>query len=344
MAVVDRFADAVDLALYHGLLNKPGRVRATPAATRIAELEAFLGSFDVDAALRDVDEFFRLPATPRPRLRARGMRHGAAVHDLTWASELSPFFAETREALRAERASATVHARAYRRGAGRPAVVLVHGYLGGDASSDARIWGVRAFLDAGLDVILLTLPGHGPRKGLRRFTPTWPGPHMRLTLEGHRRAVSDVRGAARWARSVGAPAVGVVGMSLGGYVTALTATAAKELDFVVPFVPLASVADFMRDGDQFPGSPAEKAEQHALFERANAITSPLARPPRVKAEGRAVLVGARDRITPSRQGARIAAHFEVPLTEFRGGHLVQIGRGPAFRDTFEAFRTAGVLP
>jgi pimeloyl-ACP methyl ester carboxylesterase len=65
-----------------------------------------------------------------------------------------------------------------------------------------------------------------------------------MTNEGFRQAVTDIRSLARWLRNRGAPHVGVMGMSLGGYTSALVATVMSqdEIDFVMPMIPLASIA------------------------------------------------------------------------------------------------------
>jgi dienelactone hydrolase len=154
--------------------------------------------------------------------------------------------------------------------------------------------------------------------------------------------VTDLRALVRYLRASGAPAVGVMGMSLGGYSSALLATV-ERLDFVVPFIPLASIADFARDGGRLLGTPAQQAEQHRLLERVHAVVSPLARPPRVPPAGRLVIAGEVDRITPPRHAERIAEHFEAPLETFGGAHLLQVGRETAFRRVARMLGGLGLL-
>src|SRR5262249_1396975 len=139
-------------------------------------------------------------------------------------------------------ANRTAHARLRLGPRPRPAVILIHGYLGGHYGMEERAWPV-AWLDRkGLDVALPILPFHAPRGDGR--APPLPSGDPRVTNEGFRQAAHDIRALAAWLRARGAPSVGVMGMSLGGYTTALLATLEPTLAFAVPMIPLASVADF----------------------------------------------------------------------------------------------------
>jgi pimeloyl-ACP methyl ester carboxylesterase len=142
--------------------------------------------------------------------------------------------------------------------------------------------------------------------------------------------VTDIRTLVRWLRARGAPHVGVMGMSLGGYTSALLSTVTDEIDFVMPMIPLASIADFAREQGSL-GQGEEADAQHAALERANWVVSPLARPLAVP-KTRALIVAAEfDRITPVAHASRLAKHFACEMLTIGGGHLVQLGRSDAFR-------------
>ncbi len=164
-----------------------------------------------------------------------------------------------------------------------------------------------------------------------RREPPFPGRDPALTVEGFRQAVADLRDFVRFLRrDRGHRAVGLVGMSLGGYTAALTATVEPELDFLVPVIPLACLADFAREQDNLPPG----AQRGSVFEEALRRTyrevSPLARPS-LMGPGRTLVVGARaDRITQVSHARRLAHHFSAPLHTWPGGHLLQWGRGEAF--------------
>lgn len=73
------------------------------------------------------------------------------------------------------------------------------------------------------------------------------------------------------------------------------------------------------------------------------MVSPLARPLLVPTERTVVLAAASDRITPLAHAERIGAHFGVPVTTFSGGHLLQVGRGDAFRAVGRMLEAAGIM-
>jgi predicted alpha/beta hydrolase family esterase len=133
--------------------------------------------------------------------------------------------------------------------------------------------------------------------------------------------------------------VGLFGMSLGGYTAALAATVEPELAFLVPLVPLASLADFAREQGSLSAPPAQARLEHELLERIYRPISPLSLPSRIASE-RALVIGARsDRVTPIAHARRLATHFSAPLIAFRGGHLLQIGRRESFERVYDLLRT-----
>src|SRR6185436_1257981 len=119
----------------------------------------------------------------------------------------------------------------------------------------------------------------------------FPGRDPRIGNEGFRQAVTELRSLGAWLRSRGHSHVGIVGMSLGGYAAALTATVEPGLDFVVPIVPLASLADFAFEQGNLSEAPEPRAHEHGLYERVYRIASPLDRPPVVPPERVLVLGG-----------------------------------------------------
>jgi len=269
---------------------------------------------------------------------------GGRVADVRWRSGYRPLADEAEVLARIEREedNTWAHARLYLHSRPRPTAILLHGYMGGPYPIEERAWPLRwMFERLGLDLALLVLPCHGPRKASRR--PLFPHGDPRVNLEAFRQAVHDVIALRRALMERGAPAVGVLGMSLGGYTTALALTADPELAFGAPFIPLASIADFAREGGSLLGSPEERAAQHAGIEAAHAPVSPLARP-LLGDPARVRVVGGRaDRITPLRHAERLADHFGAELSTFYGGHLVQLGRGDAFRDLARMLRDRGLL-
>jgi pimeloyl-ACP methyl ester carboxylesterase len=235
----------------------------------------------------------------------------------------------------------TAHARLYLGAEPRPAVILIHGYLAGQWAVEERAWPLGWLHRRGIDAALVVLPFHAVRARTDRMAPPpFPGSDPRFTIEGFRQAILDVRALMRFLLARGAPAVGAMGMSLGGYTTALLATVERDLDFAVPFIPLASLADFAREQGRL-GGPVEAAAQHRALEEVYELVSPFARPSRVAA-GRALVVASEhDAITPIAHAERLARHLGAGLVRMPGSHLVQIGRADAFRAIGRMLRDIG---
>ena len=108
-----------------------------------------------------------------------------------------------------------------------------------------------------------------------------------------------------------------MGMSLGGYTTALWASIAGPddvggVDFAVAMIPAVSLARLMwRHGEDSPQRRrAIKAGiTEDLLVDAFAVHAPLTRAPRVPRERLFVIAGRGDRITPPEQAEALAAHW-----------------------------------
>lgn len=295
---------------------------------RVQALHAIAERFEA----LDASAFFPAPRAVEPLARARGRQGGLDRTDLRWESlaetflpELAPRFHETLE-------NRIALARLYTRSRPRPLVVLIHGYMMGQLAVDERLWPLRELDALGFDSALYVLPFHGRRANPRYVgrRPEFPGLDPRFASEGFRQAVTELRELASLLRRRGHEKVGLFGMSLGGYTAALTATVEPSLDFLVPIVPLASLADFALEQGDLPEAPEPRAREHALLERAFRHVSPVHREPLLRPERVLVLGGRADRITPISHARRIASHFRAELATFHGGHVLQWGLGEGF--------------
>jgi hypothetical protein len=124
----------------------------------------------------------------------------------------------------------------------------------------------------------------------------------------------------------------------------LLATATSDVDFVVPYVPIGSITDFMLDHDLVPGTGDVQQEISESYVNHLSSITPMSRASRVAPERVAVISGEFDRLATVKHGARLAEHFGGRHIIFRGGHLIQKGRARAFEDAVEGFGRAGVLP
>ncbi len=336
-ALSSRLAAGVDEMITRTALQGSGppprqRSRELSPAERLEALAAIREAYGDPGLITSPERFFVDPPVSEGRLtRVRQDDLDVVVDDLRWRSAYEPFGQGVAARYRSHEENGVAVARLIRRPhETRPAVVVIHGYLGGELRVEESFWPVSWLLKQGLDVALFVLPFHGERRRDRRSRPVFPSNDPRFTIEGFRQAVHDIRWLMRWLRERGAPAVGALGMSLGGYTTALLTTVEAELAFAGLLVPLASLADFARDGGRFTGTDDERTAQHQGLEEAMRVVSPFARPSRLPSERLIVLGGEADRITPVAHAERLAEHLGAPLERFAGGHVLQLGRARAF--------------
>jgi hypothetical protein len=241
-------------------------------------------------------------------------------------------------------ANRTAHARWYRHANGpRPIAVLLHGYLGGNFAIEERVLPVRRLFDGGLDVVLTILPLHGPRRAESRGfrPPAFPSSDPRFTIEGFRQVVFDHRALFEYFYAGGAPGLGLMGMSLGGFSAALLSTLETRLRFSVLFIPLAAIEEFAFDHGRMLGTPSEREQQRDALRAAQWPISPLARPPLLAAERVAVVAGEADYVTGLVHAERLAQHFGTHVSRFEGGHLLHFGRERAFEPVWQMLEHEG---
>jgi pimeloyl-ACP methyl ester carboxylesterase len=292
-----------------------------------------LRAIEARYASLDLEHFFPEPRAIEPLARARGLLgNGLTRSDLTWESFPDTFLPELAESFHATLENRVALARSFTRSSPRPVAILVHGYMLGRLAVEERVWPIRELDALGFDTALYVLPFHGRRASpAHGGRPQFPGLEPLLACEGFRQAVTDLRELTHWFRARGHPKVGLMGMSLGGYTVALTATVDPDLDFLSPIVPLASLADFALEQGDLPEAPEPRALEHALRDRVYRHVSPVHRAPLIAPE-RVLVIGAKaDRITPISHAKRLASHFRAELLAFPGGHVLQLGRGEAFR-------------
>jgi predicted esterase len=319
---------------------------AHDARARLIALAAAYG----DGTLGAPSPFFAAPDAPAVRVTPIGDGPLATqVVDLAYPSDYQPFLPAGRDLHLRATENQTAHARWWTSGRGRPTIVLLHGWGGGNHWVTERAFGVAYWLRHGYDVAAFILPYHGARApGARalRSGALFPSTNPVRTNEAFGQAIYDLRGLAMFLRDRGASAIGALGMSLGGYTTALWASVAGPaeaasggLDFAVAMIPAVDMARLMwRHGEHSAErARAEKAGiSEDLLAEAFAVHAPTTRPVRVARQARFVIAGKGDRITPPEQAEALAAHWDVDVRWFDGGHLAQVGRGEVIRDVRRA--------
>ena len=315
------------------------KIDPSDARARMLELAA---DYSADT-LGSPSPFFPAPTLPHAALTALGDGpHGTQVLDVAFPSDYEPFHPLARAIHTASLENGTVHARWWTSGRGRPTIVLLHGWGGGNHWVTMRTFVVPYWLRHGFDVAAFVLPFHGaraPGSGIGSSGALFPSANPLRTNEGFGQAIWDLRQLSLYLRARGASAVGAMGMSLGGYTTSLWASVAGPddvggLDFAVAMIPAVSMATLMwRHGESSPARlrAAKAGITEELLSEVFAVHAPTTRPVKLPVERLAVIAGKGDRITPPDQAEMLAAHWGVETLWFEGGHLAQVGRGDALR-------------
>lgn len=319
---------------------KPADLKEPPELLR--DLTAFASSDGYRAYRKDPSDLF--PAPGRIDLKKRWLApHRVGFTEWNWQSVHPLIFKEIEHEYRSHRDNQTALLRTLDlRIKGRPMAILVNGFSSGHHLMERVAWPIREFHRVGISVSLFALPFHGPRG--HAFPPEWPQQDTAFTIEGFRQAIWDLQTAIRAMREAGASHVGVVGMSLGGYTAALLATVTSDIDFMLSYIPIASIPDVMNDNDLVPGHGDMQRTLYEGYREQLVPITPVCREPTLAPKRIAIISGEFDRLATVQHGARLADHFGTELVRFPGGHIVQNRRAQAFRKALEGFQHAGVLP
>lgn len=327
------------------------RIQHDDARQRLLEL----GREYSDGTLGTPSPFFPAPERAQVELLPAGDGPlGTHIVDLKFRSEFQPFHRAAREGYLAIVENMTAHARWWTSGKGRPTIVLLHGWGGGNHWVTARTFVVPYWLRHGYDVVSFQLPFHGERApaangAVMKSGALFPSPNPLRTNEAFGHAIYDLRALSVFLRERGSSTVGVMGMSLGGYTTALwTSIAGPDdiggVDFAVAMIPAVSMARLMWQHGE--ASPLRRRAMSAgitedLLVDAFAVHAPTTRAPRVPRDRLFVIAGRGDRITPPDHAEELARHWGSDIVWFDGGHLAQVGRGDAMRAVRRALGAHG---
>lgn len=216
-------------------------------------------------------------------------------------------------------------------------VIVLHGFAMGWPVIDAVALSARAWFERGFNVLLLTLPDHGPRRAPGEFFSgqSFTVPHAVLLAAAVRRAIHEIFELKRWLRSQSDGPIGLVGMSLGGYLASLCAGLSDDFDFLIPLVPPACMGDLAwrvyRDtGHHRAGQDDVLTEEN--MRAAFYIHSPLAHPRKIARERILIAAGAGDRIVPPEHPSALWEHWDRPKIHwFRGSHIAPVASGSLMR-------------
>jgi hypothetical protein len=347
---------AVDSAILGGmLLSQPLPMRQQGGAESIAsELAAAQELFEARGWLEKPADYHRTPLPlEAPQIRHSSVRHlrrgSITFEHLAFESEYEPMPDEPgRDRWLSYAANRTGHAWVLRHeGEPRPWLVCVHGYHMGSAVMDLGLFDPAYYHDKlGLNLLLPTLPLHGRRKLGRLSGQGYLVGNVMDTLHAQSQAIWDIRRLIGWVRSEGAPAVGVHGVSLGGYTAALLPCLEADLACSIAGIPLADFTDLIWTH----ASPADRIRlEDAGVTREKAaevfrVVSPLAMEPMLSPERRTIYGGVADLLVRPPQVRNLHRHWgEARMVWYQGSHT-SFFRDPDVRGAVEgALRASGLI-
>lgn len=239
----------------------------------------------------------------------------------------------------------TAYARILRHpGAPRPWLIGIHGYRMGVPALDFPLFEPGWLHEkVGLNLLLPVLPLHGQRKKGWRTGDGYLEGDLGDMVNAEAQAIWDIRRLLQWLRqSEQAPAVGVLGYSLGGYNTALLSCLEPDLACVIAGIPAVDLAQLV--WRHVPADQVRYMESQGISlsqaQAAMQVVSPLAMPCKVPEQRRFIFGGAVDRLVPPGQILRLQKHWGQPRVEwYQGAHLTfrgQKGVGRLIREGLEA--------
>lgn len=203
-------------------------------------------------------------------------------------------------------------------------LVCIHGLAMGRTWLDLPAMNAGRLHRRGVNLAFPVLPLHGSRaKGLASGAGFISG-DVANTLHALTQTAWDIRRLIGWLRDEGAERIGLLGLSLGGYSTALVASLEDGLDCAIAGIPAADFGElscYHASGRAM----ALAAEAQITPERiSTALTpvAPLALEPRVPPEGRFIFGAVADRFVPPSQVEALWRHWDKPeIAWYPGGHL-----------------------
>jgi hypothetical protein len=326
---------------------RPGGDERARAAAELVEAHAL---FESRGWLEDPIRFHPAPPPPEsvevsPRT-ARGIAHEHLRFDSGYAPDPAVPGAQRWLAFEANR---TAHAWVLRHGSEpRPWIVCVHGYGMGTGGLDLWAFEVEwLHRDLGLNVAMPVLPVHGPRSPGRLSGAEFFGTSLLNAVHAEAQSMWDLRRLLAWIRAQGATRVGVYGLSLGGYTTALFASLEADLACAIPAVP---ATDFLRGATRImTGLDALWMQRLGVdLDRVRGVLrpiSPLALEPKIAKERRFILAATGDRLVTPDQVRDLWVHWDRPRIAWTAASHLTALRAPEPRALLrEALQTTLVAP
>ncbi|WP_439640372.1 alpha/beta hydrolase family protein [Nevskia sp.] len=220
----------------------------------------------------------------------------------------------------------------------RKTLIWLHGFTLDSYRINAIGFALPWLWKRGYDVLMVTLPFHGARaeawhpfSGYGYFAGG-----MAHANEAMLHAVHDIRIFVDHLLDAGAPSVGISGLSLGGYLSAVMASVDPRLKFAIPNSPLVVPIDMALQWQ--PLGPLIRLLQWrdgfgiGEMRHGMALHSPLSWQPAIAAERLLIIGGAGDRFTAPSFVNLLHRHWAGSrLHWFPGNHVLHLQQGQYLR-------------
>lgn len=213
----------------------------------------------------------------------------------------------------------------------RPTLIFVHGYTLDAYWINSQMFALRWFFRQGWDILLYTQPFHGRRREtLEPFSGFGYFSHgFAQTNETMLQAICELQVLVGYLLARGAPSVGLSGLSLGGYLTALMAAVDNRLAFAIPNAAVVSPADMIMEWTPLRQVFSVMMPRLGLnlqdFRHIMAIHSPLTYRPLLPPERLLIIAGAGDRFTAPHYQTLLHRHWAGSrLHWFPGNHIMHL--------------------
>ncbi len=323
------------LALASIIATRPGRIlRDVPRLAREASEAHVL--FERSGWLEKPASYHREPPPlTAPLLRLRRSL-GFSFEQLSFESGYEPHPGEPgRERWLSYASNREAHAWVLRHAdLGRPWLICIPGYGMGMPMIDFSAFEVRRLhRDLGLNVVCPVLPFHGPRRHSLRSGDGFLNGDVLDTIHAQAQSMWDVRRLMSWLHGSGATQVGVYGLSLGGYSTALLAGLEPGLACAIAGIP---ATDFSRLIARLaPHSALRELERSGLdwsvLRELLSVVSPLHLAPRVARDRLSIFGGTADHVVPADQVLDLWTHWGEPRMAWYAGSHLSFLREPGVR-------------
>ena len=316
---------ALDEAVIGGLTMMLG-VYSRPIQPRVGEeLEQTLDWLRAGGWLNEPAGFHQVPPPMGPVAIASRRMAGLDIEVMRFDSEFEPRAgAPGRERWLGYGKNRTAELRVVRAQRSREWLICVHGLAMGRTWLDLHAMSAPWLHRQGINLAFPVLPLHGSRAYSLASGAGFISGDVCNTLHALTQTVWDVRRLVAWLREEGAERVGVLGLSLGGYSTALVASLEDDLDCAIAGIPAAEFGELTCYHSSARALALAQEENITPERIATALTpvAPLMLRPRIPREQRFIFGALADRFVPPRQVETLWRHWEQPEIEwYPGSHL-----------------------